>query len=61
MNLTVREGEIIGLVGESGCGKTVTGLSVLGLLQRPAGARSPAARSCFRGDDLLTEERARDA
>lgn len=30
-NLTINDGEIIGLVGESGCGKTVTALTVLGL------------------------------
>ncbi|HET9442948.1 MAG TPA: ATP-binding cassette domain-containing protein, partial [Acidimicrobiales bacterium] len=32
LDLEVRPGEIVGLVGESGCGKTVTALSVLGLL-----------------------------
>jgi oligopeptide/dipeptide ABC transporter ATP-binding protein len=33
----VREGETFGIVGESGCGKTVTGLSILRLLPEPAG------------------------
>ena len=33
----VREGETFGIVGESGCGKTVTGLSLLRLLPEPAG------------------------
>jgi len=33
----VREGETFGLVGESACGKTVTGLSLLRLLPEPAG------------------------
>jgi peptide/nickel transport system ATP-binding protein len=33
----VNEGESFGLVGESGCGKTVTGLSILRLLPEPAG------------------------
>ncbi len=32
VSLTIERGEIVGLVGESGCGKTVTGLSVLRLL-----------------------------
>jgi len=34
-NLTVREGETIGLVGETGCGKSVTSLSVLALVPPP--------------------------
>ena len=33
----VAKGEIVGLVGESGCGKSVTNLSVLGLLPKPQG------------------------
>jgi oligopeptide/dipeptide ABC transporter ATP-binding protein len=33
----VREGETFGIAGESGCGKTVTGLSILRLLPEPAG------------------------
>jgi oligopeptide/dipeptide ABC transporter ATP-binding protein len=33
----VRRGQILGVVGESGCGKSVTALSVLGLLPRPRG------------------------
>lgn len=35
IDFQVREGEIIGIVGESGCGKTVTSLSVLGLIANP--------------------------
>ncbi|TMR19300.1 ABC transporter ATP-binding protein [Nonomuraea turkmeniaca] len=38
VSLTVAPGEIVGVVGETGCGKTLTGLSVLGLL--PPGARA---------------------
>ena len=33
IDLTIPRGTIVGLVGESGCGKSVTALSVLGLLQ----------------------------
>jgi oligopeptide/dipeptide ABC transporter ATP-binding protein len=37
ISFSVNEGETFGIVGESGCGKTVTGLSILRLLPEPAG------------------------
>lgn len=37
VSFEVRKGEILGLVGESGCGKSVTSLSIMQLLQRPVG------------------------
>ena len=36
-SLTVRQGECLGIVGESGCGKTMTALSIMRLL--PGGGR----------------------
>jgi oligopeptide/dipeptide ABC transporter ATP-binding protein len=58
VSLAVEEGEIFGLVGESGCGKTTLALAVLGLL--PAGARVAGAIR-FQGRDLtlLPEEERR--
>src|SRR5262249_42175801 len=44
-------GEPVGLVGESGCGKTVTALSVMGLIPPRVGRTVGAAR--FEGRDLL--------
>ena len=37
ISLNIYEGETVGLVGESGCGKSVTSLSLMQLLQRPQG------------------------
>ena len=47
----VDRGEIMGLVGESGCGKSVTSLSIMGLVGRPG--RVDAGEVLFDGRDLL--------
>lgn len=52
VDLTVPQGTIVGLVGESGCGKSVTALSVLGLL--PPNGQVAGGRIDFGGRDLLT-------
>ena len=51
IDFTVRRGEILGLVGESGCGKSVTSLSVLRLIAPPG--RIEAGEVMFGGTDLL--------
>jgi peptide/nickel transport system ATP-binding protein len=48
-------GQTLGLVGESGCGKTVTALSIMGLLPRPAGIIE-SGRILFDGIDLAAAE-----
>jgi peptide/nickel transport system ATP-binding protein len=50
VSFDLAEGEVLGLVGETGCGKSLTGLSVLGLL--PQGARSRGSVT-LTGVDLL--------
>ncbi|HEY6532167.1 MAG TPA: dipeptide/oligopeptide/nickel ABC transporter permease/ATP-binding protein [Acidimicrobiales bacterium] len=52
VNLEVRRGEILGLVGESGCGKTVTSQSILRLLPTPP-ARITGGEILFEGRDVL--------
>jgi peptide/nickel transport system ATP-binding protein len=51
VSFDVQKGDVFGLVGETGCGKTVTGLSVLRLL--PGSARISAGQLIFDGADLL--------
>ncbi len=48
----INRGEIVGLVGESGCGKSVTALSILGLIPSPPG-RIKNGKIFFNGKDLL--------
>ncbi|RLD04031.1 MAG: ABC transporter ATP-binding protein [Chloroflexi bacterium] len=50
ITLDVNRGEIFGVVGETGCGKTVTGLSVLQLL--PQSANIPQGKILFEGRNL---------
>jgi oligopeptide/dipeptide ABC transporter ATP-binding protein len=51
-NFRVGRGETVSLVGESGCGKTVSALSILGLLPRPP-ARIAGGMVLFKGRNLL--------
>jgi oligopeptide/dipeptide ABC transporter ATP-binding protein len=52
VSLDIREGETVALVGESGCGKSVTALSIMRLVPGPAG-RIVGGEVLFRGRNLL--------
>ena len=52
VNLEVSQGQTLGVVGESGCGKSVTALSVMRLLPKPMG-KILSGNISFMGKDLL--------
>lgn len=51
VSLSVNSGDVVGLVGESGCGKTTLGMAILGLLPEYASA---TGKIIMEGKDLLT-------
>jgi peptide/nickel transport system ATP-binding protein/oligopeptide transport system ATP-binding protein len=56
VSFNVRPQEVLAVVGESGCGKTVTALSVMGLIPHPAGKITSGAIR-YHGKDLLREHK----
>ena len=53
MALSINAGETLALVGESGCGKSITALAIMRLVPRP-GSIEPQSRIRFEGRDLLS-------
>jgi oligopeptide/dipeptide ABC transporter ATP-binding protein len=60
ISFDIDEGETLGLVGESGCGKSMTLRAIMGLL--PRGARLASGEICFRGTNIasLSTDQQRD-
>ena len=56
-NLTMDQGEVVGIVGESGSGKSMTAQSIMGLIDRSKVRVGGSAR--FEGEDLFTMDRAK--
>ena len=54
VSFTIDRGEVLGLVGESGCGKSVTSLSIMRLVPPPG--RITAGRILLDGEDLLVKD-----
>jgi peptide/nickel transport system ATP-binding protein len=55
VSFSIEAGRVLGLVGESGCGKSVTALSIMGLVPQPPG-RIDGGEILFEGVDLLKLE-----
>ena len=54
VSFTLEPGETLGIAGESGCGKSMTALSIMGLVPKPAG-RTVGGKVLLEGEDLLTK------
>jgi peptide/nickel transport system ATP-binding protein len=54
VDLTINKGDLLGLVGETGCGKSVTAMTIPRLVPQPP-ARYPQGQVIFRGEDMLTK------
>jgi peptide/nickel transport system ATP-binding protein len=53
VSFRIEPGEAMGLVGESGCGKTVTALSIMGLVPGPSGQVDPGSSIRLEGRELV--------
>jgi oligopeptide/dipeptide ABC transporter ATP-binding protein len=53
VSFSVAPGEVLGIVGESGCGKSVTSLSIMRLIPSPPGEIVAGSRISLRGEDLV--------
>lgn len=57
VSFTVKAGECLAIVGESGCGKSVTAKSVMGLIRQQNGKISKNSRILFENEDMLNNDK----
>ena len=62
VSFSIEKGEVLGIVGESGCGKSVTSLSIMRLIPQPPGEIMPGSSIQFRDEEIVTasEKRMRE-
>jgi peptide/nickel transport system ATP-binding protein len=62
VSFSIEKGEVLGIVGESGCGKSVTSLSIMRLIPQPPGEIMPESSIRFRDEEIVTasEKRMRE-
>ena len=53
VSFTVKTGEALAIVGESGCGKSVTAKSIMGLIKKPQGEIKPGSEILYKGENIL--------
>jgi peptide/nickel transport system ATP-binding protein len=57
VDFSVEKGQVLGIVGESGCGKSVTNLTIMGL--NPRRNTVSSGQALWKGEDLLTAKQSR--
>lgn len=57
ISFDVRQGETVAIVGESGCGKSVTTRAIMGLIQAPQGEVKPQSKVIYKGRDITEMSR----
>ena len=62
VSFSIEKGEVLGIVGESGCGKSVTSLSIMRLIPQPPGEIMPGSSIQFRDEEIVdaSEKRMRE-
>lgn len=54
VNFSLSQGETLAIVGESGCGKSVTAKTIMGLLQNTTAEAKPGSQILFNGENILS-------